>query len=134
MFTNILMFIRYLEFHPSSIIGLVLKTASPPLGGRFFSTMNRFTAFFLLLVVAAPALRAQSSVTLANDHVRLVWQKTATGFRLAEVAGRKGRVWVKLPNPSGEQTLLFSSEKPSTEPAETFKTRTGVDFPEENYK
>lgn len=96
--------------------------------------MTRFTAFFLLLIAAAPTLRAQSRVTLANDRVRLVWQKTATGFRLAEVAGRKGRVWVKLPNPSGEQTLLFSSEKPSTEPAETFKTRTGVDFPEEAYK
>jgi hypothetical protein len=96
--------------------------------------MKQRIVFFLLFVVTAPALRGQSSVTLANDRVRLVWQKTGAGYRLAEVAGRKGGAWVKLPNPSGEQTLLFSSEKPSDEPVETFKTRTGVDFPEENYK
>ncbi|WP_460673400.1 glycerophosphoryl diester phosphodiesterase [Larkinella ripae] len=78
------------------------------------------------------------TVSLSNDRIQLVWESTASGWRLQKVAAQKGRQWQTLAKPSGENTLLFAAEKPSDNssgrPSETtFKTITGVDFPEKEY-
>lgn len=96
--------------------------------------MLRLLTALLGILTASLPLPAQHRVTLANAHLRLDWQATPTGYRLATLSVRKGTRWVPLPGASGEQTLLFSADKPSTEPAEAFQTRTGAAFPEENYQ
>jgi hypothetical protein len=73
------------------------------------------------------------NLSLSNDRIQLVWESTASGWRLQKVAAQKGKQWQSLPQPSGENTLLYAAEKPSDKPERTFKSITGEEFPGENY-
>lgn len=75
--------------------------------------------------------QAQTShiLALANNHVKLSWKQTATGWVLGQVAVRKASGWVTLPAPSGENTLLYTTQKPSDKPDTTFTDITGQPFP-----
>jgi hypothetical protein len=64
-----------------------------------------------------------------NDRVKISWKNTSTGWAIGQVAVRKGTTWVNMPVPSGENTLLYASEKPSEKPERTFKDITGNLFP-----
>jgi hypothetical protein len=52
------------------------------------------------------------------------------GWKVKTLAVRRGDKWINMENLSGENTLLYASEKPSAKPDTTFKTTTGVIFPE----
>jgi hypothetical protein len=61
-----------------------------------------------LLAGALPLAAAESSsrVSLANDHVRLVWLQEADGWRLREVAARGPSGWLPAGTPSGLHTVV----------------------------
>ncbi|AQG81970.1 glycerophosphoryl diester phosphodiesterase [Spirosoma montaniterrae] len=68
-------------------------------------------------------------MSLNNERLSLTWQQSPVGWRLQSV-----RVQGKaLPDPSGQYTLLYAAQKPDVTPDTTFKTITGVAFPEPNY-
>ncbi|MGA0555489.1 glycerophosphoryl diester phosphodiesterase [Larkinella sp. VNQ87] len=88
---------------------------------------------FLTLFTLGGLAQTPKKLSLSNDRIQLVWASTAGGWRLQNVAVRKGKQWQTLAQPSGENTLLYAAEKPSDKPAETFKTITGEEFPGEKY-
>ncbi|RRB07775.1 glycerophosphoryl diester phosphodiesterase [Larkinella rosea] len=73
------------------------------------------------------------TVGLSNDRVQLIWESTASGWRLQKVAVQKNKQWQTLAQPSGENTLLYAAEKPSDKPERTFKDITGAEFPGHEY-
>lgn len=83
--------------------------------------------------VTAPAQLATKPLTLTNGRITLSWTQTSAGWRLQTVAHQGPKGAVKLPNPSGELTLLFAAEKPADTAAETFRDNTGAEFPGPNY-
>ncbi|GAB4000461.1 hypothetical protein GCM10028807_53510 [Spirosoma daeguense] len=90
--------------------------------------------FILLTIITFPAW-AQSSKTLslANGQVKIDWQSSEKGWSIRQVSVRKGSNWVAMPAPSGENTLIYSAEKPSNKPDTTFNDITGQLFPGEKY-
>ncbi|REA60693.1 glycerophosphoryl diester phosphodiesterase [Dyadobacter luteus] len=91
---------------------------------------------FLFLLTGQHCIIAQSKKAgeLSNEHIRLQWQKAATGdLKIANIEIRKNGKWISALTPSGEYTLLYSETKPSDEPKETFDKITGGKFPEEAY-
>lgn len=72
-------------------------------------------------------------LSLTNNNIRIVWQQSNEGWKIKTLAVRKGESWVNAENPSGEYTFLYASEKPVSKPSQTFKTITGVQFPEPAY-
>jgi hypothetical protein len=89
--------------------------------------------FFLLGITVSTFAQKKSASSLANDNIHVYWQNEKNGWRIAQVMVKKDGKWVEGLVPSGEYTLLYSETKPSDEPKETFKTITGVKFPEDNY-
>jgi hypothetical protein len=94
-------------------------------------------AVYLLTLSAFAGFRPVTGQTitpqLANDRIRLVWTKTTRGFEAKQIQVRKGDRWQTLGTPSGENTLLYSGDKPNPKPDTTFKTITGEDFPSPKY-
>ena len=92
-----------------------------------------------LLVVAFftswVTLRAQApkSLVLENQALRLRWANSPKGWHLSQVSVKKGNSWVSLKNPSGESTLLVTTEKPKLESDSVFKSIMGNKFPEDAY-
>ncbi len=72
--------------------------------------------------------------SLTSDQVKLSWKNTPDGWVMEQVQVANGADWLAVGNPSGEYTLLYSATLPDTLATETFKTITGVDFPEPAYK
>ncbi len=72
-------------------------------------------------------------IKLKNEQVDIVWKQTPQGWQVQKLAVKKGNKWNTDFTPSGEYTLLFSEQKPSTEAARTFEKSTGGKFPEDNY-
>jgi hypothetical protein len=91
----------------------------------------RFLLFFLLNI----NLNAQAIpvLSMANNSVRLRWENAGKGWQIKSILVKKGQAWVSLDQPSGEHTLLYSSEKPQTTPDSVFKSITGKKFPEDIY-
>ncbi len=89
----------------------------------------------VLLSAGYTAALAQSNQTLslANERVRVSWKNTPNGWTIGLVAVRKGAAWANMANPSGENTLLYATEKPSEKPDTTFKSITGEEFPGPKY-
>ncbi|WP_183557867.1 glycerophosphoryl diester phosphodiesterase [Mucilaginibacter sp. SP1R1] len=85
-----------------------------------------------LMMICACA-RAQSNLTLANDHIRMTWEKSEKGWILNYFAVNKKGKWESLKDLSGENTLLYSAQKPNPDAARTFEKSTGGIFPEANY-
>lgn len=86
-----------------------------------------------ILLILFPTAQAQQTLRLENAQLRIVWQKTGEGWKIQRAEVKKGTRWDKSLTPSGEYTLLFTEEKPSTESAQTFEKSTGGKFPEDNY-
>ncbi|MBE7177545.1 MAG: glycerophosphoryl diester phosphodiesterase [Mucilaginibacter polytrichastri] len=76
---------------------------------------------------------AQNSLSLANAHIRISWKKAAKGWTVAEMAVNKKGRWETLPGVSGENTLLYATEKPDPKSARQFDKSTGGVFPESAY-
>ncbi len=90
--------------------------------------------FFLLCYYGQPIAHAQSKTySLANEKIQISWKQTSQGWQIQKLAVKKGNKWDTQLTPSGEYTLLFSEQKPSTEAAQTFEKSTGGKFPEDNY-
>lgn len=85
-------------------------------------------------MVAAANARQGDSLTLGNDHMRIVWRQGANGWAITHARVRVNGAWVDAGKPSGEYTLLYAAQKPSTEPEETFTTRSGSSWPDTAYK
>jgi hypothetical protein len=90
---------------------------------------------FLLLLLLTINLNAQNPqvLNMANSSLRLRWEKVAEGWQIKSIRVKKGQTWDDLSQPSGEYTLLYSAEKPKTEPDSVFKSITGQKFPEDIY-
>lgn len=73
------------------------------------------------------------NTSLANKNLKIGWQNKKDGWHLSEAQVKKDGKWIQAVVPSGEYTLLYSENKPSTEPKETFEKITGGTFPEKNY-
>lgn len=84
-------------------------------------------------VGAVNALAQPNSLALTNSALQIRWQQTAAGWRVTQVAVKKGNTWLTMPQPSGEYTVLYTAQKPDATPDTTFQTITGVTFPEPNY-
>ncbi|QIP12168.1 glycerophosphoryl diester phosphodiesterase [Spirosoma aureum] len=92
----------------------------------YLLTLSAFSGFH-------PVTGQTITPQLANDRIRLVWTKTTRGFEEKQIQVRKGDRWQTLGTPSGENTLLYSADKPNPKPDTTFKTITGEDFPSPKY-
>lgn len=88
----------------------------------------------LLLTYSASFAQSKGEMSLINRRVKLIWQQTPNGWQVKTLAVRRGEKWINMENPSGENTLLYAAEKPPAKPDTTFKTITGVTFPEPSYK
>jgi len=74
------------------------------------------------------------SLQLANDAIRIVWKHGTKGWSISTVQGKVRGQWVDAGVPSGEYTLLYSKDKPSETPVETFHTSSGTAWPDTVYK
>lgn len=95
----------------------------------------KFWISFLLFVTTMLSTTAQTAqvLNMANANLRLRWENAGKGWQLKSIAVKKGQTWVNLAQPSGEHTLLYSADKPKTEPDSVFKSITGQKFPEDIY-
>ncbi len=95
----------------------------------------KYLFFCLLLIGVLLESVAQPTqvLSMANQHLRLRWEKTGAGWQLKTIAVKKGQIWVNLEQPSGEHTILYSAEKPQSKSDSTFKSITGNKFPEDIY-
>ncbi|MCW3112074.1 MAG: glycerophosphoryl diester phosphodiesterase [Segetibacter sp.] len=96
--------------------------------------MKTYITSLLLFICSTLLAQSKGDLALANDRVKIIWQKTGSGWQIKTMSVRKGQGWVNVERPTGEHTLLFAADKPNEKPDSTFKTITGVDFPEPNYK
>lgn len=87
-----------------------------------------FNSMILCLAAQTPQV-----LNLANANLRLRWENSGSGWRIKTIAVKKGQTWINLEQPSGEHTLLYSADKPQTEPDSNFKSITGQKFPEDTY-
>ncbi len=97
------------------------------------SIVNKILLLFCCILYSTTASAQSTTQTLSNEKIKITWTQTNEGWKISEVAVRKGKTWDTSLQPSGEYTLLFSETKPSDEPAETFETVTGGAFPEDSY-
>lgn len=90
--------------------------------------------FLVVMIVGFTSVNAQTSLTLKNSQLELIWKKNARNWQLENLNIKIGNRWVGLPNPSGEGTLLYSALKPDSTPEKMFYLNTGAPFPEPVYK
>lgn len=106
----------------------------PPVRSTNDAMKHSFLLLFLLLPTRFADAQSNGRLTVANDHARLVWQPSAAGYRLVEVAVKRAGKWVDLGQPSGEHTLLYASRKPRSTADTLFRSITGEVFPGPLYK
>ena len=99
-----------------------------------WSFMRYYITYLLVLLCAMPFAQSKRELALTNDRIRIIWQQNPGGWRIKELAIKKGEKWINTANSTGENTLLYAAEKPDPNPDTIFKTITGVDFPEPQYK
>ncbi|WP_394355476.1 glycerophosphoryl diester phosphodiesterase [Spirosoma validum] len=96
--------------------------------------MRKSIALLLGWLIAWGAnAQTDQMLSLANDQVKVSWKNTPKGWVIGQVAVRRGKAWVNVAVPSGENTLLYAAEKPSEKPDTTFKSITGEEFPGPKY-
>lgn len=88
---------------------------------------------FLGVIDISGNIRAQYVLTLKNDQLELIWKKHPEGWKLDIFNIMADDKWVSIPNPSGQNTLLYTAEQPDSRPAQLFYMNTGQLFPEELY-
>jgi hypothetical protein len=91
------------------------------------------SCFFIVIGVISFA-QSKDDLVMSNQQIKLNWHHTTAGWKLKTVAVRNGSNWTELDSPSGEHIILYSKEKPGSQPDTVFKTITGINFPEPNYK
>ncbi|MBN9383316.1 MAG: glycerophosphoryl diester phosphodiesterase [Chitinophagaceae bacterium] len=98
--------------------------------------MVKMQVYFLLFfsICAGKIVEGNDSLLLANDAVRIVWKHGPKGWHITTVEGKVRGQWVDAGVPSGEYTLLYSKDKPSETPEETFHTSAGAPWPDTVYK
>ncbi|MEJ7828895.1 MAG: hypothetical protein WKF91_11880, partial [Segetibacter sp.] len=76
------------------------------------------TCFTWLLLFICSTVFAQSKgeMALTNERIKMIWQQTLNGWKIKTLAVRKGQSWINIENPSGENTLLYATEKPNSKP------------------
>jgi hypothetical protein len=96
--------------------------------------MKKHLLAFLFLMPVFSALAGRDTLRLENNRLRIAWAKTNAGWKIARLQIFARARWLTLSNPSGEYTLLYSSEKPSDAPDRAFKTVTGTTWPDTAYR
>ena len=96
-------------------------------------TSTKRTLLAVIFSIVFGELWAQKSLVLENEAVKMRWENSAIGWQIKTLSVKKGSSWVALKTPSGENTLLFSAEKPKMTPDSVFKSITGETFPGESY-
>ncbi|MBC8035382.1 MAG: glycerophosphoryl diester phosphodiesterase, partial [Chitinophagaceae bacterium] len=88
-----------------------------------------------LLVFTKIVAHAQSpkELSMVNDRLRITWTQTSSGWKIKKMEVKKKSGWITIENPSGENTLIYSRQKPESTPDTSFKTVNEVSFPEPNY-
>ncbi len=78
---------------------------------------------------------SQSSkpLVLESQSVKMRWENSAQGWQLKMLSVKKGQKWTNIKVPSGENTLLYTAEKPSDKPEQVLKSITGEEFPGPKY-
>jgi hypothetical protein len=82
-------------------------------------------------LAAGPSLAAAESsprVQLANDQVRLVWQREADGWHLREAAARGPAGWVSVGTPSGRHTVVHIDRRAAEKLVEVQKEGSAYPF------
>ncbi len=79
------------------------------------------------------AAQRSAGPSLANKQLQISWKEGPSGWMIDKIRVKSNNKWVESFVPSGEYTVLYSAEKPSDEPKESFEKRTGGVFPEPNY-
>jgi len=74
------------------------------------------------------------TIGLSGDRLRIEWTQSKQGWAISKIQVNGEHGWQTLPHPSGEYTLLYSSQKPSDSAAAVFKTITGNTWPDPAYK
>ncbi len=73
--------------------------------------------------------------SLPGSSLKLSWVKNKDGWKVDNLLVKKDNQWVALPNPGGEYTILYSTEKPDSSPAVLYRTNNSkIIFPEPVYK
>ena len=96
--------------------------------------MKYYITNLLVLFCVVSFGQSQRELTLTNDRIRIAWQQNPKGWHIKTLSVKRGEKWINAANPSGENTLLYAAEKPNPKPDTTFKTITGIGFPEPHYK
>ncbi len=91
--------------------------------------------FFALALCLLAGWTATAQITVESRGVQLRWERSAVGYRLKGLAVKQSGRWLPLPHTSGEYTVLYSAEKPSsTEPIPVYDANgRKIDFPEQKY-
>ena len=77
--------------------------------------------------------RMAGPVSLSNNRIQITWKNTPTGWAIGQVRVKKGATWQTAGIPSGENTLLYTDQKPSSTPDTVFRSTTGDIFPGPKY-
>ncbi|WP_211172638.1 glycerophosphoryl diester phosphodiesterase [Chitinophaga sp. Ak27] len=80
----------------------------------------------------AVAIKAQT-ITLANKQLRMEWLQTKDGWKINNLQFFINQKWQQVARPSGEYTLLYTTEQPSDSAAMQFKMVTGKAWPDTVY-
>src|SRR5690606_8292866 len=102
------------------------------------NTKNKTMCIRLILILclcfSCGRVKSQDRVHLANEKVKIEWQKTGKGYEIHHLSFMSGNKWLEVPHPSGEYTLLSSMAKPSEKAEEKLLTSFGGDFPGKEYR
>lgn len=94
---------------------------------------KKFVFILAILLTGNFSFAQEEPIKLENEKLKLTWTKTSEGWKISDAQARVKDKWIKLSQPSGEYTLLYSEGKPPTEPDQVFKTITGVTWPDPAY-
>jgi hypothetical protein len=93
----------------------------------------KFLVYSIFLLTSLQAF-GQQVVGLSNERIQIEWTESSKGWQVSKLSIHNGGKWQTLEHTSGEYTLLYAEQKPSTDPTEKFLTSTGNPFPGESYK
>lgn len=95
---------------------------------------ERYLKNFLLGAISLLFVGCQDqNLELSGDRTKVSWKKTDGVWKAESISIKATDKWTKIGTPSGEYTFLYSQNKPDST-LTTFKTSTGVVFPEPIYK
>lgn len=109
------------------------------------SMLNRKPFFFILLLcgVAGPAFNKSygqnygdepRQITLANDQLKLQWEKGPDGWKLSVCAAKSGKAFLSFGDASGAYHLISSPTKPSDTALRILDNGKPVAFPEKTFR